>query len=108
MFFFPSADREGRACHLINMRALSSFVQSVNDKACDIYFSDASLLLLVLRKRGEAPGRIADLVNIKLSTSVFFKKIIIIKRERELASCQIPYITVIDLLTPGFRCREMY
>ncbi|GAB1295199.1 AT-rich interactive domain-containing protein 5B [Apodemus speciosus] len=46
---------EERVCHLINTRAFSSSVQSVNDRAFDIYFSDASLLLSVLRKRGKAP-----------------------------------------------------
>lgn len=30
------------------------------------------------------------------------------KREKDLAGCQITYITVIDLLTSDFCCREMY
>lgn len=64
-----------------------------------------SLLLSVLRKSEVRPVKIADIVNIKLLTSVF-KKIII--KGRELATCQIPYITVIDLLTPDVCCRAMY
>lgn len=61
------------------------------------------LVVLLLRER-QGPEGFLEFVNIKSSALVFQKK----KMEKELAGCQITYITVIDLLTPDFFCREMY
>ena len=56
-------------------------------------------------EREARPWRISEFVNIKLSAFVFKNNN---KREKELAGCRITYITVIDLLTLDFCCREMY
>lgn len=94
---------KGERC-LIKMKSLSSFVWNANDEdMCHIQFLNVRLPVFVKRSKTLEDFRICKYKIICLGVSKKNNK-----REKELAGCQITYITVIDLLTPDFCCREMY
>lgn len=103
--YFSSAYGEGRAVLPIKMKGLFFFCMKCKWRGhgrCTFLKREAAAFCWGTEER---PRRILEFVNIKLCALVFKKNN---KREKELAGCQITYITVIDLLTPDFCCREMY
>lgn len=101
---FPLPVGRGGACCLIKMKGLF-FCMKCKWWGHVRYTFLKREAAAFCRERGAKPRRILEFVNTKLSALVFKKNN---KREKELAGCQITYITVIDLLTPDFCCREMY